>query len=90
MLIKTNTDFILREIFGKHILFPVRSNSISADPILLNDVAAYIWKLTNNGKSRHEVLKEVALHYSLKDASSEIIYVKKFLNNMINMKLLDE
>ena len=39
---KTNDAFVLRNIYGKHILMPVRSNNASNEPVFLNEVAAYI------------------------------------------------
>ena len=85
---KVNDDFVLRNIYGKHILFPIQKNDISSDPILLNDVAANVWTLINEKNSRCEVLTKISAIYSLKEGSEEIISVDNFLSTMIKMNLI--
>ena len=44
---RQNPDLILREIYGKNILMPIRFNEASNDPIYFNEVGALIWKLSD-------------------------------------------
>ena len=87
---KANDDFILRTIYGKHILFPIRKNDISSDPIMFNDIAAYMWTLINEKYDRNELLREISVRYSLEDNSEELTVVEEFLNKMININLIYE
>lgn len=85
---KTNDSFVLRNIYGKNILMPVRTNSASNDPILLNDIAAHIWNIASDGLKIDEILKNIAHCYNLKPESSELIAVNNFIEQMISMGLL--
>jgi len=69
---------------------PVRKNSVSSDPILLNDVAAYIWETISKQSNRDKILEEITEHFNLKIDSAEQLAVEIFLNHMISMKLVEE
>lgn len=84
----TNSNFILRNIYGKHILVPIRLNQTSNDPILLNEVAANIWNMAANGLTEEELLKRITQMYALKPESSELIAVTQFIEQMKDMSLL--
>lgn len=84
---KINEAFILRNIYGKNILMPVHSNEISNDPILLNEVAAFIWNAALNKQEKGRIIDDVAQEYSLKEKSSELIAVEQFIDQMITMGL---
>lgn len=83
-------DFVMRHIYGKHILMPVRKNNVSSDPILLNDVAAYIWETVSKQPNRDKILEEITEHFNLKIDPAERLAVENFLNHMISMKLVEE
>lgn len=85
---KTNKAFILRNIYGKHILMPIRTNDTSNDPILLNDVAAEIWETALKEIEYEDILADMSKSYELKIESPELIAIKKFIDQMIKMKLL--
>lgn len=85
---KTNDAFVLRNIYGKHILMPVRSNNASNEPVLLNEVAAYIWNAASKQLGISEILRNTAQYYNLKSESPELMAVKQFIEQMATMGLL--
>lgn len=89
-MIYTNEAFVLRKIYDKNILMPIRSNSASADPILLNDVAADIWETAKKKSDKNSVVLNISAMYGLKEETPEMEAVKDFLNHLIQMGLLKE
>lgn len=85
---KTNDAFILRDIYGKYILMPIRLNETSSDPILLNEVAASIWNVVLVCNERRKIIENIMQIYDLKDNSTELIAVEQFIEQMIKMGLL--
>ena len=87
---RVNPDFVLRNIYGKYILMPVRKNNASDDPVLLNSVAADIWQFAGQGKSFDEIVDAVSQKYGLQKNSMEEASVKQFVNLLIAQELLEE
>ena len=85
---KTNDAFILRNIYGKYILMPIRSNPTRNDPILLNEVAAAIWNAAMEGIEIKNLISNIAQAYNLLENSSELLAVKQFIVQMVTMELL--
>lgn len=85
---KTNDAFILRCIYGKYILMPIRTNKASNDPILLNEVAATIWKTALQCNESEGVIENVIQIYNLRQGSPEVMAVEQFVEQMIDMELL--
>ena len=75
---KTNDAFVLRNIYGKHILMPVRSNNASND----------IWNAASKQLGISEILRNTAQYYNLKSESPELMAVKQFIEQMATMGLL--
>lgn len=87
---KINNAFVLRNIFDKYILMPVRSNRASNEPILLNEVAALIWRFASNGLTEEQILNNISKYYNLYLGSAEMVSVKHFIAHMMNTNLLFE
>lgn len=86
---KTNEDFVLRDIYGRYILMPIRFNRTSSDPILLNEVAVSIWNMVAVDRlEKRELMKGIAQQYDLKPASTEWIAVEQFIEQMEEIGLL--
>ena len=85
-----NDAFVLRNIYGKYILMPVCSNSASNDPILLNEVAASIWKKASIYNQREKILKEIGILYGIGQGTAEMLSVDNFISQMLDMGLLLE
>lgn len=83
-----NKAFILRNIHGKYILMPIRNNNASNDPILLNEVAASIWKIAETAVEHKAVLENLSQTYGLKESSPELMAVEQFIAQMTDMGLL--
>lgn len=85
---KQNPNLILREIYGKNILMPIRNNEASNDPIYFNEVAALIWKLSDGAKDPNDLLVSVCQSYNLDTDSAEAAAVEGFINQLIESKLI--
>lgn len=85
---KQNPNLILREIYGKNILMPIRNNEASNDPIYFNEVAALIWKLSDGAKDPNDLLVSVCESYNLEIDSAEAAAVEGFINQLIESKLI--
>lgn len=85
-----NNSFVMRNIYGKHILMPIRRNNASNDPVLLNDVAYAIWKAVPNHAKKKDVLNQIAQEYGLEPNSAEFITVDSFISQMVSMGLVIE
>lgn len=85
-----NPDLILREIYGKNILMPIRYNESSNDPIYFNEVAALIWKLSDDAKDPTDLLNAVCQSYNLETNSAEAAVVEGFINQLLESKLILE
>lgn len=85
---KQNPNLILREIYGKNILMPIRNNEASNDPIYFNEVAALIWKLSDGAKDSNDLLVSVCESYNLEIDSAEAAAVEGFINQLIESKLI--
>ena len=85
---KTNESFVLRNIYGKHILMPIRTNAASNDPILLNDTAVSIWESVPMCSKPEELLDVVGNLYGLGKNSAEMTAVEHFISQMFSMGLL--
>lgn len=79
---------ILREIYGKSILIPIRYNEASNDPIYLNDVAALIWKMAPVSEDLYELTKSICEIYELCADSVEAYSVEKFIMQLIENKII--
>lgn len=85
---KQNPDLILREIYGKNILMPIRYNEASNDPIYFNEVAALIWKLSDRAKDSTDLLNAVCQSYNLETDSAEAASVEGFIDQLMESKLI--
>ena len=86
---KSNKAFVLRNIYGKYILMPICSNETSNDPILLNEVAATIWKRAACDIEFEDIIDEISKEYKLKKESAELFAVRQFVEQMVTMGLLN-
>lgn len=85
---KKNSNLVLREIYGKNILMPVKYNEASNDPIFLNETAALIWKLADNVQNITDLVSAVCSVYGLKVDSAEAVAIEGFVNQLIESKLI--
>ena len=85
-----NPNFVVREIFGKVLLMPIRRNEIGNEPIHLNDVAAVIWKHADSCKTKEDLQKAISSLYGLEPDSAEQVAVTQFINELIEVKLISE
>ena len=85
-----NENFVLRKIYGKSILIPVRKNEVGNEPIYLNGTGSVIWDLVYEGLSREEILAYFSNEYELKADSTEKMIINNFIDEMVEMKLIYE
>lgn len=87
---RKNNCFVLRDIFNKKVLVPVKKNEVGTEPILLNDVGAEIWLSADNAKNFEDLLDIITVKYQLEKNSVEQVAVSNFISNLIDMKLIYE
>ena len=80
--------FRMREIYGQHILMPVRRNPTGNDPIVLNDVGAVIWDAAPKCENPSDMLQVISQTYGLSAGSAEQTAVGAFIQQLITMKLI--
>ena len=83
-------DFVLRKIYGKALLMPVRYNEACNDPVFLNNAAAVIWELASTGSEKQDIILKIDEMYGLQSNSEEEIAVRDFLHELIKMNLIFE
>ena len=88
MNLKINDAFVLRNIYGKYILMPVRTNSASNDPILLNEVAVSIWNAVDMYQQKDQIVSNLQKQYDLETGSPEIASIERFIDQMYDVGLL--
>lgn len=87
---KKNEAFILRNIYGKLLLMPIKRNEVGDDPIYLNEVAGRIWELCDENNTREDVVNKINTIYNLDEDSVEQNSVEQFLNVLIDQKIIFE
>ena len=85
---RTNPNLILRELYGKYILMPVKDNEAGNDPVCLNDVAARIWKAAAASKNRFELQNFIYDMYGLDEYSEEVYAVERFITQLLDNKMI--
>lgn len=85
---KRNSNFVLRNIYGKKVLVPARTNEVGDDPILLNDVAAEIWSESDNADNVSELIDNILKKYNLPNDSVEKQAIEDFVQNLLEIKLI--
>lgn len=83
-----NPDLVLREIYGKTILMPIRYNEASNEPIYLNDVAAQIWKMAFDAENCYKLQKAICDTYRIREDSAEAYSVENFIRQLMDKKLI--
>lgn len=85
---KQNDAFVMRDLYERHILMPVRKNDASDDPIALNDVGADIWRAAEGKSCAKELVASVAADYGLAEDSPEAMAVAVFVDQLLEMGVL--
>lgn len=85
---KANDHFVLRSIYGQHLLFPVSKNTVGNELISLNEVGADIWKCASKGLSEQEIISNIGEIYSLESGSAEERAVEAFIKALCEKGLL--
>lgn len=83
-----NECFVLRKVYGKSLLMPVRKNVVSDEPILLNAVACQIWEYASEGNSFDQIIMNLRSLYGLAAESDEENSIKIFMSELIEMRLI--
>lgn len=84
---KINDSFVVREIYGKTLLIPVKANDISKVPICANEEAKEIISSLLKFNNLDEVLNDLSKKY---DLSSENVYndIENFIQVLLNCGLI--
>lgn len=87
---KTNQNFVLREIYGKSILMPIRVNHVSNDPVFLNSTATMIWKNVESCMKKEDLVKKICEIFELSIGSAEEKAIQYFIDHLSKMELIYE
>ena len=86
---KFNNNFVIRDIQGTIILFPIKKNDISDDPIYVNGVVYQILSNAKKTQSRNELCEVIVKLFSLKN-KDDISQVNQCVDQLIKMGLIIE
>ena len=65
---KTNTEYILRNIVGETVLIPTGKTTNEFNGLItLNSVAALIWECISNGNTKDQILKAITEKYEVSE-----------------------
>ena len=68
---KTNSDYVLREIAGEPILVPTGMASQKINGMIrLTETAAFIWKQIDNSTNLEDIVKKVIQEYDVSEESA--------------------
>lgn len=68
---KTNTDFILRDIVGEKVLVPTGIATQHFNGLItLNDVAAFIWEHIEEAAEKENLVKMIVEEYEINEATA--------------------
>ena len=87
-IMTTNPAFILRNIFDKKILVPIKKNTIGDTPILLNNTAAEIWNKSNECANESELVNAISELFGLQSGSEDWLAVIEFITEMTRIGLI--
>lgn len=84
---KLNDSFVIREIYGKALLIPVKANDISKVPIYANKHAKEIISSLLKFNNLDEVLNDLSKKY---DLSNKNVYndIENFIQLLLNRGLI--
>lgn len=84
-----NDNFVIRNIFDTVILFPIRRNRLSNDPIYINNVIYQILKNTPNASNKAELCAVIVKLFNLVK-KEDIDEVFGCVEELIKMELIIE
>ncbi|MBR2996003.1 MAG: PqqD family protein [Lachnospiraceae bacterium] len=87
---KAKSGFVLREVVGEYILMPVGENIGHFNgTIIMNDVAALVWKKLQNPVSRDDLLAAILDEFSIwEDVAAADL--DKLLEKLKNYGVIEE
>ena len=69
---KTNPDYILREIAGEHILVPCGEAAKNVNGLInLNETAAFIWKSVDTAPDEETIIERMKEHFEVEPEIAE-------------------
>lgn len=89
-MLRVNDDFIIRKIYGKVVLMPVRKNDFTNHPVLLNDTAEHIIQIAKTCTSIKELFAKSCMDYQIEEQSENGAAVMNFIQQLVSTKILIE
>ena len=87
---KVNSDFILREIAGEHIIIPTGKTVLDFNGLItFNDVGVFLWKKLQNEISMDELVNAVLKEYDVPEKVARED-VKDFVDRLIKANILEK
>ena len=80
---KLNDNFVMRTVYGKTVLMPVKNNTTSNDPILLNSTASTIIMLANECLDADELCNKSLDAFGISSNTPEGNQIQSFITMLI-------
>lgn len=74
-----NDNFVMRVVFDRTILMPIKCNTISNDPILLNTTAASILSISKECSNQDELVKKCMAIFEIVPNTNEEQGIRSFI-----------
>lgn len=86
---KINSNFVIRNIRNTVILFPVKKNPISDDPIYINNVVYQVLLCAPNSNNSRELCRTIVKLFSL-SKDNDINQIKECVSQLLELGLIYE
>lgn len=84
-----NNNFVIRNIFGTVILFPIKRNCTSNDPIYINNVVYQILKFAPTVSSKEDLCTVISELFNL-TTEENINEVSNCIDELVKIELIKE
>lgn len=89
-MLKLSNDFVIRNVFGKTVLMPVCKNDFTNNPVLLNNTASVILKLSGSCNTTEELHEQCCSFFSIPEQSEDGVCILNFIHQLKEYGLLLE
>ena len=83
-----NSSFVLRNLYGKDLLIPVRRNQITRDPVLLNSTAKMVFELCRDASTVEELARLVIKRHGVEETEEIMVQLTAYIHSMLERGFL--
>jgi len=89
-MLTLNNDFVIRKVYGKTVLMPIRKNNFTNNPVLLNSTAECIIQIAKECNSIEELFTQSCIYYHIKEKSDNGTAILDFIQQLQDCRVLIE